>query len=133
MTKPLERDAIYLKRQFDAHVELHRSGRDDGGARRCGFAHHHHGLGYSLRAPSSRSVGVGPRDRAIDPQQSLLRGLLATPANPIGGEIVGTLIRPPLDQRGCYLRRIMETIDRGESVCAFIFCARPNLRAIHRD
>jgi hypothetical protein len=51
MTKPLQRDAIYLQRHFDAEIVVlsvrwyiayklsYRDlGRDDGGARRCGFA-----------------------------------------------------------------------------------------------
>jgi transposase-like protein len=62
MTKPLQRDAIYLKRHFDPeiivlcvrwYITYKLSYRDLAAMmaeRRCGFAHHHHALGYSLRA-----------------------------------------------------------------------------------
>ena len=59
MTKLLERDAIYLKRHFDAEIivlsvrwyityklSYRDLAADDGGARRCGFTYHHHALGY---------------------------------------------------------------------------------------
>ena len=82
-------------------VELQRFGRDDGGARRGGFAHHTSCAGLFATRPSSRTAGVGSRDPSscswrVDrlTSQSRVTGTIFTGVVDKHGRTVDFLLRP---------------------------------------